>query len=235
MVFILPAAKLLLFDSLMVGLGSVGLLGLEFSRWSLLAGVTAAIAYLNGSLIGERYAQAYSYFASLVAAVVILVDCPIQFLGPGWLILGASLFEAGLRIPVMDLRVQGYLAAGLGALTVVVIGLFRWPAIAVSSQEIALALAAAIAYGIAFETTLYARSLAGAERIAVRDVSLYPANAFVALLLWYLLSAPLVAVGWTACGVLYLHAVLRTSQALSLTGFEISFAAAFRREGRTCV
>jgi uncharacterized membrane protein len=197
LIFIAPAAKLLLFDSLIAGgLGSVSLLGLELRRWSLLAGVTAAIGYLNSFLIGERYAEGFSYFASLVAAVVIMVEWRIEFLGPGWLILGACLFETGLRITVMGLRVQGYLVAALGALTMVFLALVRWPPVAVSSLQIALVLAAAITYGITFETSLDARSLSDAERLAVRDVSLYGANVFVVLLLWYLLPAPLVAVSW---------------------------------------
>ena len=205
-IFIVPAAKLLLFDSFMTGgLGSANLFGLELRRWSLLAGVTAAVAYLDCFLIGERYAQAYSYFASFVVAVVILVECPIRFLGPGWLILGACLFEAGLRIPVMSLRIQGYVAAALGALIIAVIGLLRWPAIAVNSEEIALVLAASISYGIACQIILSARSLNDAERLAVRDMSLYAANAFVVLLLWYVLPASFVALGWTLLALLLIE------------------------------
>jgi hypothetical protein len=65
-------------------------------------------------------------------------------------------------------------------------------------HEIALVLAAAATYGIAFETTWNARSLPDVERLAVRDLSLYAANAFVAMLLWYLLPAPMVAIAWTS-------------------------------------
>jgi hypothetical protein len=214
LLFVVPASKLIFFDLANVMLPSylgfqapATFFGLKMGRWSLAAALTAAAGYFNRWLAAKRYeTQAYSYFASAVALLVIFAECPINYRGLGWLILGALLFEAGLRAAAADLRTQGQLAGALGALTLLAVGIFGWPGASADGRQAALALAAVITYALALQMQLAPQGrLAGTEREAVRDSALATGNALAALLLWYLLPAPLVAVGWAVMMLVLLY------------------------------
>jgi uncharacterized membrane protein len=205
-VFVMPVAKLIFLDIFnLPEVSRASILGLEFSRWSLTAGVACASAYLNRASIRERYAEAYAYLALLVAALVILVEVPVDYRGVSWLIIGGLSFEAGLWFAAADLRMQGYLAMALGALALVVASTFGWEGASARGQEIALVLAAAAAYGLALQTNLGRQNLpADARRVVISDSSLYAANAFVALLLYNEVSGQMLTEAWALEGALLL-------------------------------
>ncbi len=236
LLFVLPASKLILFDLANVtpsyllanvmpsylGLRVLApVFGLKMGRWSLVAALTAAAAYFNRWLCAKRYeARAYSYFASAVAVIVIRVECPPDYRGLGWLILGALLFEAGLRTAARDLRTQGYVAGALGALTLLGVSVFGWPGASADGRQAALAVAAIITYALTLQMLRAPQDLlAGTEQQVVRDAALGAGNTFAALLLWYLLPAPLVAVGWMLLGLTLIEISLRR---LPLTTLRLS-------------
>ncbi len=239
LLFVLPASKLIFFDLANVMLPSylgvqapAPFLGLKVGRFSLVAALSAGAAYCNRWLAAKRYeAQAYSYFATSVALIVILLECPINYRGLGCLILGAALFEAGLRAAARDLRTQGYAAGALGALILLGVRVFGWPGASADGRQVALAVAVVINYLLALQMLLTQQGLlADRERQAVRDCALGAGNAFAALLLWYLLPAPILAVGWMLLALVLIEVSLRR---LPLTVLRLSgYGAAALAYGR---
>lgn len=239
LVFVLPASKLIFFDLANVMLPSylgvqapAPFLGLKMGRFSLVAALTATAAYCNRWLAAKRYeTKAYSYFATAVALIVILLECPINYRGLGCLILAAALFEAGLRAAAGDLRTQGYAAGALGALILLGVSVFGWPGASADGRQVALAVAVVINYALALEMLLAQQDLpADRERQAVRDCALGAGNAFAALLLWYVLPAPILAVGWMLLALVLIEVSLRR---LPLTVLRLSgYGAAALAYGR---
>jgi uncharacterized membrane protein len=205
-IFLLLAGKLLCTDFYDIpDLPRSTLLGFEFSRWSLTAVATSAAAYLNRALIRERYAEAYAYLALFVAGLVVLVEIPLEYRGLSWLIMGVFSFEAGLWLQAADLRIQGCAAMTFGAVALVVVSVSGWPQAPGHGREIALVVAAVAAYGFAL---LASRQELPPEArgIAIRDVSLYAANAFVALLLYNEVSGQMLTEAWALEGAALLGA-----------------------------
>ncbi|OGA42561.1 MAG: hypothetical protein A3G24_25130 [Betaproteobacteria bacterium RIFCSPLOWO2_12_FULL_62_13] len=144
-----------------------------------------------------------SWAGTALVAWLVWYSLPRTYLGLGWLIMGVSLFEVGLRARLGEVRLQSYVmgVAGLAALAVVnVYGLdvgdapYPW---------MMLAPAALLAYaGAARMLRLLPGRLPDAEQLSLRDVSSLAGTVLLALVLWSALPTPVVAVGWGIIGLL---------------------------------
>jgi hypothetical protein len=132
---------------------------------------------------------------------------PSDFLGLGWMALALVILELGLRELPEDLRMQAYLAAGLGALRVF---FFNFLPIAnddpVSKRWI-VAGAALIAYLMATRIHLAQNGKASAmERRNVFNLSSSVGTLFLLAGLWALLPAVVIGPAWAVVAVVLMEA-----------------------------
>ena len=104
------AASLL---QLTTNLGTTLIHGVSVDQWAPPLAVLAGILYVNRFL--ARNAVYFGYLASGFVALILGFELPWRFAGLAWLVCGAILFELGTRKKLLDLRLQGYSLALLGA------------------------------------------------------------------------------------------------------------------------
>lgn len=208
--FLIPLCKLLFVDAFKSEHMTVG--SLSVVAWTPVALLTALVFYVNRSLIRPTQATpllagelGYSYVASGLVALALGVDLPRDYLGVGWLLLAYPLFQLGLRRGLSEFRFQAYGIGVLGVGTLLSDDLLGLGSATVRSSWLTLGPAAVLTYaGTAQFLRLSPDRLPVWERQGVRDVCSAAGTTMVALLMWHVLPAPLVAVGW---GILCLFLV----------------------------
>lgn len=178
--------------------------GVELHAWTPVALLTAALLYLNRGLFHPDREprllapeKIYSFAATGVLLAVLKAELPQEYLGVGWLILAAPLFELGLHRRFAELRPQAYGVAILAFAVLAGINILGAEAKEAGSPWLTLGLAALLSYAAGAHAFLLAPELLSEdERLVVRDLSLAAGAALLAALLWRVLPAPLVAVGW---------------------------------------
>lgn len=178
--------------------------GAELHAWTPVALLTAALLYLNRGLFHPDREprllapeKGYSFAAAGVLLVVLAAELPQEYLGIGWLILAMPLFELGLHRRFAELRFQAYEVSILAFAFLAGINILGAEAKTAGSPWLTLGLAALLTYAAgarAFRLT--PERLSEDERLVVRDLSLAAGATLLAALLWKVLPAPLVAVGW---------------------------------------
>lgn len=178
--------------------------GVELHAWTPVALLTAALLYLNRGLFHPDREprllapeKLYSFAAAAILLGVLAAELPQEYLGIGWLILAAPLFELGLHRRFAELRFQAYGVGILALAFLAGINILGVEARTTGSPWLTLGLAALLSYAAGARAFLMApESLAENERLVVRDLSLAAGAILLASLLWKVLPAPLVAVGW---------------------------------------
>lgn len=178
--------------------------GVELHAWTPVALLTAALLYLNRGLFHpDREPRLllpeniYSFAATGVLLAVLEAELPLEYLGVGWLILSAPLFELGLHRRFAELRFQAYGVAILAFAVLAGINILGAEAKEAGSPWLTLGLAAFISYAAAVRVFHpLSECLPEDERMMVRDLSLTTGTMLLAALLWSILSVPLVAAGW---------------------------------------
>jgi len=114
--FALPVAKTLFVDLQVAEHVSAGLV--DVLRWTPTALVTAALLYLNRALLGRRNPiepeWTYRPAATALLAVVVAFEAPAPYLGVGWFLLAAVLFEVSVWRRLPEFRIHAYLVGGAG-------------------------------------------------------------------------------------------------------------------------
>ena len=207
--FTLPAARVLVVD-LQVR-DEIDALGTTVRRGVPVALLTAGALYANRGLVRvSKLARAfglehgYTYAASLLLALVIGYETPPEYAALGWMALGVVLFESSLFSGLAELRYQAYvvsMVAWIDLLAGSVLGLAPMP----ERIWIVLVPAAVLSYGGAVRLWFRPSRMPAAERRVAFEVASAGGTAFVAVLIWYLLPAPLVAVGWLLLGLALLE------------------------------
>lgn len=177
--------------------------GVELHAWTPVALLTAALLYLNRGLFHPDREprllvpeKLYSFAAAGVLLVVLAAELQQEYLGVGCLILAVPLFELGLHRRFAELRFQAYGVGVLALAFLAGINILGAEAKA-GSPWLTLGLAAFISYAAAMRVFHpLPERLSEDERMMVRDLSLAAGAILLAALLWKVLPAPLVAVGW---------------------------------------
>lgn len=138
-------------------------------------------------------------------AIVLWWALPHEFVGIGWLALAAALLEVGLWLKLKWFRWESD-AVGLCGLSAVLILNVVGGGVTAAHNAWALAAATVAAYGAGARMyRLGADRLCDAERLPRREVNLVAGTTFLAALLWYVLPAPLIALGWGILGLLLIE------------------------------
>ena len=188
--FLAPLFKLAVLD-FGPAFNSASWAGHRWNQWSGLAAPNAALFYLNRILSGE--ASRYGYPAAALVAIVLLLELPAQYLGFGWLVFAAVLFEIGLRPRLADFRQQCY---GIGMLSLAALALINVLAVDGRPEWIPQALSTALLLGAAVR--LYHLR----ERTELFNVVTAAASVLAATLTWNVLPAPVVALAWAGLALL---------------------------------
>ncbi len=129
--FAVSVTKVVLVD--LAEADTIVLAGRNWTAWSPVAVLSAAIFYLNRAL---RVAEGafYSSAAAGLIALVLGYETPHQYLSVAWLAFAAVLFEAGFRLRQSEFRYQAYIAGVLGTGAALVVNLlvpFEWLPLAI--------------------------------------------------------------------------------------------------------
>ena len=202
---VLPAVKVLFFD--LQARDQVEALGTSVRHGVPVALLTTLALYLNRGLVRvSKVARAfglehgYTYGASLLLALVIGYETLPEYAAIGWMALGVVLFESSLASGLSELRYQAYIVAMVAWIDLLagsVFGLVPMP----ERVWTVLLPAAVLSYGGAVRLWFRPSRMPDYERRVAFDVASAGGPAFVAVLIWYLLPAPLVAVGWLLLGL----------------------------------
>lgn len=131
---------------------------------------------------------------------------PSGFAGVGWLILGAVLFELGLRRLPSQLRRQSYFVSAAGFANVFLSHVVAAQKGSDRTEWLPLALAALLCAGMS--ARLFPANpdrIAEEERGWARDLNAAAASLFLATLAWLELPPPLVALAWAVMAVVALE------------------------------
>jgi hypothetical protein len=155
---------------------------------------------------------------------------PGDYLGVGWLALALPMLELGLRGIPDDLRVQAYVAAGLGALRVVFFNLIPIENGGPLDKRLMMAAAALVAYLIAARIHLARKQMvSAAESSNVFNLSSSAGTLFLLTALWALLPSVVIGPAWAMVAVLLMEAGFALDiPSLRLQG-HLTGAAAFGR------
>lgn len=151
-------------------------IAINAANWTPAAIFQASLLYVN-RILRQPNAVFSSVAAALVAAVL-AQKLPDRFVGTGWLVLAAILFETGLRQRAMEFRFQAYVLAAAG----VIADLFH---IGDSGQHlwIPLACGLALVYGIVLRTRASVE-LAEGERTCLHRIGAVAISALAFCLVW---------------------------------------------------
>jgi len=208
--FIIPLGKLLVYDINQPG--EIILSGLNLKYWTPLAFLSAAVFSLNrfilNSIKGLKTVLAergYSYSAAIVIAVVLGFELHSHLLALGLLLYAITLFENGIKTNLEEFRIQAYCVAVLALFTLVFINVFDL-SVSNFASRLSLGLTAALAYLSFFRFYKFAPSnISKDESVNLRDISSGLGTILLAILCWYLLPVPLIAIGWGVLALLVLE------------------------------
>ncbi len=235
-VFVVSLAKLALVD--LTSAGHLTVAGRSLMAVTPLALLSAAVFYVNRALASASRAgprlraaeTAYSYAGSALLALVLGCELPREYVGAGWLVLAAPLFELGLRRSLEELRVQAYGIATLGLAAFLVVNELGLGATLDRYVWVPLVPGVLLTYGAAVRLfRLTPGGLPVTEQRTARDAGSAAGTVLLATLLWHVLPAPVVAVAWGVLGLLLIElGFSRRLPALRLQG-HLVVAAAFGR------
>ncbi|MEO8130569.1 MAG: DUF2339 domain-containing protein, partial [Bryobacteraceae bacterium] len=94
------------------GDGSTPVFGHQIENWTPPVLMHILLFYGNRALRSPNLI--FSFAASALAGLVIFAEVPKDFVGSAWIVFAAILFEAGLRKPLGEFRLQAYLLAFAG-------------------------------------------------------------------------------------------------------------------------
>jgi uncharacterized membrane protein len=156
---------------------------------------------------------AYGFAATWILTIVLAFELPCQALGVALLLFSTILLQVALRLRLWDFRANSYLT-GLGGLAMTIwfngmLALEAIPAAEISAYWLWLAPAFALFTLIACQVLRWDFGLPRMERIAIQHGSLSGGIATLALFIWYLLPAPVVALCWVAVALCLYEAGLR--------------------------
>jgi hypothetical protein len=186
-----------LFGMQAVHLLFVELPDLPARAWTPLAAAQAVGFYINRALRTED--MLYGYAGAGMLALAAGYETPEPYRAVAWMLLALGAFAWGWRFRLADFRMQGYLLAGLG-----LVGTAWEP------SRLTLAAAAAMGYGLTLcalrggEDRLDRR-----ERVGILLGSPLATVAAMGALLWKVLPAHYLGLGWTATSLPLLELGLR--------------------------
>ena len=198
--FTAAVGKLGIFD--MPGQRTRQYAGWSFSTWTPSAALAGTLFYCNRFLRAPD--KAYGYAASGVCTIIIAFAAPERYLAVSWLILAGILFHLGWWRRLFEFRLQGYAIAVLGLAavayhqTLVASGLAAaWP-----HPWLALGCAAAVTYAATLLALLSAADRFGeTERARLQGTASWLTTAALATLVWRMLPAQFVGVGWLVLAI----------------------------------
>jgi hypothetical protein len=179
-------------------------LGVSIHNWTPPVLFHVSAFYLNRVLAGRG--QFFSYGAAALTAVVLGAELPARFIGTGWLLAAAVMFEIGLRKRLQEFRLQSYVLAVCGAAASVLLhaegaGEHLWVPLAVSL---------ALCYAIALRTRFLTDGVMDADERAWPSWGSAAASAILAVLLvWRTVPATYAGVAWGLLAVLLLESGFR--------------------------
>ncbi len=197
-------------------------------------GLAAALHYAAAAqnLVSGRLAEnerhlvrdLASWAGTIFVAALLWRWLPLEHAVSGWLLLGLTLFELGLLLGVPQFRRQGD-AAWLLAYAVLC-GLSLTGSGNEPARNAAIGLAAGLGYLLAIQLhTSSGDRLSERERTTRRDLAALAATGFLALLGWFVLPAPIIALAWAALALLLLESGFALGWP-ALRGFGHAMAAA---------
>ena len=214
LIMLLPICRLLLID--FSDSQTIVLANFVVGKWSCIALLSAGTLYLDRWLVKYRWRVLFGYAAAVLLFLVIAVEIATAYVGLAWILIGIGLFQAGLAVPALDLRLQGYCAIALGVLSLLLLTVLNVPGIFLNVPEIsglALCVSALGMYSVAVQISrLSAPVISEAERDLVRRAALAAGAALAVALLWCELPMPMVAVGWSLFGLALMAVGTRWSQ-----------------------
>lgn len=188
-----------------------------WSIWAIVTPGIAALYYLYGRLFVQANTDkltssetdvldASSTAASALLAALLWHELPSEIVGLGWLLSGLALFEVGLRIGSLPLRMQAYALAAIAAAAFFLIDLYSVAGPVaedfVASRWVILLPAVLVYYYVYWRLrrhadtgTLHAVELARAELASII------ATALLAVLFWRELPSVAVALAWGVLGL----------------------------------
>lgn len=204
-IMLLPLSRIVAVD--FFDPGTIMLAVFVVRKWSFVALLGSGALYLDRWLVKERWNVLFGYAAAVLLALVIEVQVAAGYEGLAWLVLGMVLFQAGLALRAVDLRLQGYGAVGLGVASLLLTSLTGSEV-----SRVALGLGALLVFTLAFQVSPIDGAIPKAESEPVRRIALAAGTALVVTLLWCELPASAVAVGWSLFAIGLMVVGVRWSQ-----------------------
>jgi hypothetical protein len=202
-VLILPVGKLLMMDA---PEGKwVRIWGRSVQDWTPAA--LGTIAVLGANRWITRSLPIYSYVATGLLAMTLGVNLEPRYIGVAWLALAMVLFELRVFTGLGEFRWQSY---GLGAIALVTLLVVKFLGLGVDVARYpwrTVGVTGLITYAATARVLLLAAGKLGErERRNLLHVVSSAAALMVALLAWYVLPAPLIAMGWMALALILFEA-----------------------------
>jgi len=196
--FALALGKLVFADIL--NDASLSLAGIIWYGWTPVALLQAALLYGNRWLAPLRHV--YGYAAAAIVVLVLGFELPPEYIGVSWLLFAAVLFELGIFSRLADFRYQAY---AVGVASLVPLAVSNALGFGIAAPELPWqpqAIAVLLLFLASARLESLCRGDTGNSVLArARDVAVLAGTAKLAILLWNVLPASLVAVGWAALGL----------------------------------
>ena len=144
--------------------------------------------------------------ATLFLAVTTWKLAPGDYLGAAWLVLGALLFEFGLRRLPPQFRQLSYFVLAAGFLNVASFHVIEAHKGSTPAEPISLAIAVLLSFALSARVFhSIPKQIPEQERTWCRDASATAGTLFALTLVWLELPAPIVALAWAAIGLCLLE------------------------------
>jgi len=207
-VFVLGLGKLVFADILDVA--SIGFAGFTWHSWTPVAVFAVVLLYVNRGLAPLRHV--YCYVATAIVVLVLGFELPPAWIGVGWLVFSGVLFEVGIFGRLADFRYQ---ASAVGAASLAPLAIVNIIGLGIDSSTLPWE-PQLIAVGLLAFAALRLDRLddgGGEEHLLghAREIAAYAVAGMSTALLWNVLPASAVAVGWAALGLALLSQSRLTS------------------------
>jgi len=200
-VFAVAIGKLFLVDVL--DGGSFVLASIVWYIWTPVALLIAALLYANRKLVPER--RVYGYVAAALVTLVAGFELPLEYIGAGLLVLSGLLFEFGVTRRLADFRYQAYAVGVASLIPMLAVNVLGLGLDGASSPWVPQLLAVAMLAAAVIRLDRFDGQKSESRLLPyAREVATYAAAAMSTVLLWNVLPASAVAVGWAALGLAFL-------------------------------
>jgi hypothetical protein len=183
--------------------GSIALFGRTWTNWSPIAALSAAIFYINRTLLPTQ-GLLYSSAAAGLIAMLLGYETPHQYVCVAWLAFAALLFEVGFRLRQAEFRFQSYIVGAFGTGAGLVVNSLAIPAFGAQPDWplawLPLAICAALHYAATLRINCSKddRLLDGEKKIA--SVTAASTAAFLFILAWKLAPGAYLGAAWLILG-----------------------------------